>query len=119
MKRVRHSPGIENPNRCGKGAIQSTKQIVGWNPRIQGEAGHLGQRVHSRICAARALRQWGFARNAAESILKLTLDRAFAGLDLPSAVVGAIVGEGQFPRLLGSRRLRRGFRHGLGICDHK
>ena len=74
------------------------------------DAGDLSQRVHAGVGAARTLGQGRFADDAAESRLQFALNSAMAGLDLPAVKVGAVVGEGEFPRLICSGGLG-GFCH--------
>jgi len=54
------------------------------------------------------LREGGFAGDAAEGGLEFTLDGGLAGLNLPTAEIGAIVGEGEL----------EGSRGGLGEIGH-
>jgi len=55
MKGVRDNVGVENANGGGKGAVESANEVGGWNSRLQGEAGDLGERVHASIGTAGAL----------------------------------------------------------------
>ena len=66
------------------------------------EAGDLGEGMDAGVGATRALRQGRFAGNAAEGGLQLALDGGFAGLDLPAAEFGAVVGEGELEAVRGA-----------------
>ncbi len=79
---------------------------------MEREAGDLGECVHTGVSSARALGQGGFADDAAKGGLQFALNGGFAGLNLPSREVGAVVGEGEFPRLALLRRGLGSFCHG-------
>ena len=75
--------------------------------------------MYAGVGPARSLGQRGFTDKATEGGLQLALYGGFAGLNLPSSEVGAVVGKGELPSLRGlGLRLSLGLlRHGLcGFC---
>ena len=112
---VRDNSGIEDSDRSWKSAIEGAEEVCWRDTRLQRETGGLGERMHAGVGAAGALGQGRFADNATESGLQFTLDCEKAGLDLPAGEIGAVVGEGEFPRLCFSHRSL--FQCGLdGVC---
>src|ERR1700677_452923 len=94
MKGARHGFGFGDANRWGKGAIDGAEQIARRDGGTKSEACDLREGMDAGVGAAGALRQRGFACNAAERCLKLALDGSNAGLHLPALEVGSIVGQG-------------------------
>ncbi len=85
-------------------------QVFRGDVGLQLEAGNLPEGVDAGIGAAGALGQRGFAGDAAEGGLQLALDGWFSGLNLPAAVIGAVVGKGELPGLRAA--------DGLGAFGH-
>ena len=82
---------------------------------MEKEAGDLAEGVDAGVGASGALRERGFAGDAADGGLEFALDGALAGLDLPAAEIGAVVGEGELPVLGLGRGLRLGVQSGSGV----
>ena len=73
------------------------RQVLRRDGRPERKTGDLGQCVNAGIGAAGALGQGSFAGDAAECRLQFALNGRLAGLDLPAAEVGAVVGQSQLP----------------------
>jgi hypothetical protein len=101
----------EDTDGSGQGAVEGANEVGGRDARLKSKTGDLRESVHAGVGAAGALGQRRFTDDAAEGGLQLALDGGFAGLDLPSVEIGAVVGEGEFPRLILLQR-------GLGQVCH-
>ncbi len=110
MEATSYSSRLQNTYRRRQNPVKRPLQVFFRNGRLQSKAGDLGQRMHSSIGASRALRERRFARNLSQRRLQLALDGELPGLHLPAAEIGAVVGQGDSPRL----RLR----HGLVQVSH-
>src|ERR1035437_5579902 len=79
-----------------KGAVEGAAEIFRGDGRPEGEACHLREGMNAGVGATGAWGERRFAGDPAESCLQLSLDGALSGLNLPAAVIGAVVGEGEF-----------------------
>ena len=89
--------GGEDADAGGKAAVEGAVQVGGGDGRGEGEGGDLAESVDAGVGAARALRKDALADGAVDGVGEHTLDGGQAGLNLPSAEGGAVVGEGELP----------------------
>ena len=87
----------EDTDAGGKAAVEGAVQVGGGDGRGEREAGDLGEGVNAGVGAAGALGEDALAGGAVDGVGEQALDGGKVGLDLPSAVRGAIVGEGELP----------------------
>ena len=104
---------FHDPDGDGESAVEGALEVFGRDGCLQGKAGHLRQGMHAGVGAAGALGKRRFARDAAEGGLQFSLDGGLAGLNLPAAVIGAVVGEGELPGAEIGWRLRLGLGGGV------
>jgi hypothetical protein len=91
--------GGEDTDRCGQFPVEGALQVSGWDRRGEGEGGYLTQSVDPGIGASGTLRENPLADDVRDRVRQGSLDRWLARLDLPTAVVAAVVGQDQFPVL--------------------
>jgi hypothetical protein len=87
----------EDANARGQGVVEGTIKIRRGDGDGEGEGGHLTEGVDAGVGAAGALRENSFAAHALDCLRQSALDSGEAGLDLPTVVGGAVVGQDEFP----------------------
>ena len=87
----------EDTDAGGKAAVEGAEQVGGGDGRGEREAGDLGEGVDASVGAAGTLGEDALAGGAVDGVGEQALDGGKVGLDLPSAVGGSIVGEGELP----------------------
>ena len=85
---------LQNPYIRWQQAIDRFAKIFAGNRIVQIECRDLGERVNSRIGASRSADMNRLAFEASDNFFKRPLDRRASRLNLPSGVIGAIVGNG-------------------------
>jgi hypothetical protein len=83
--------------RWAEAAVEGAVQVGGGDGGVQREGGDLGEGVDTGVGAAGALREDALAGGAVDGVGEQALDGGEVGLDLPSAVRGAVVGESELP----------------------
>ena len=80
-----------------KAAVEGAVQVGGGDGSGEREAGDLSESVDTGVGAAGALGKDTLAGGAVDGVGEQALDGGEVGLDLPSPVRGAIVGERELP----------------------
>lgn len=97
MKCFWHWFGFKDSDCGGQGTIEGATKVICWDRCLQYTTGDLAQSMNSGVGATLSLGQGTLPDRSSQCGLQFTLNRAFAGLNLPTAVVRAVIGQGKLP----------------------